>query len=60
MPLVKQKTGRKPLPEVRVQVTVSLPPDLVRRLDGVADDQDRSRSKMVEIVVREYLEMAAA
>ena len=60
MPLIKQKTGRKPLPEVRVQVTVSLPPALVERLDVVAEDQDRSRSKMVEIVVREYLEMAAA
>jgi metal-responsive CopG/Arc/MetJ family transcriptional regulator len=45
---------------LRVQVTVSLPPALVERLDVVAEDQERSRSKMVEIVIREYLEMVAA
>jgi metal-responsive CopG/Arc/MetJ family transcriptional regulator len=56
MASTKQKAGRKPVPMPRVQVTVSLPYDLIERLDTAAAIEDRSRSKLVEIIVREYLE----
>ncbi len=52
---VKSK-GRKPVQQTRVQVTISLPPELVEKIDEIAAKVERSRSKMMEIVMREHVE----
>jgi len=44
----------------RVQVTLTLPPELVDRIDAVATKEERSRSKVVEMVMREHLDARKA
>jgi metal-responsive CopG/Arc/MetJ family transcriptional regulator len=44
----------------RIQLTLTLPHELVEQFDQVAERQDRSRSKMVEIAMRKYLVEEAA
>jgi metal-responsive CopG/Arc/MetJ family transcriptional regulator len=48
----KRKTKRGPT----AQISLRLPVDLLTRLDEVADEEERSRTKVVEILVREGLE----
>ena len=48
----KRKTKRGPT----AQISLRLPVDLLTRLDEVADEEERSRTKVVEILVREALE----
>jgi metal-responsive CopG/Arc/MetJ family transcriptional regulator len=50
--IYKRKTKRGPT----AQISLRLPVDLLTRLDEVADEEERSRTKVVEILVREALE----
>lgn len=43
-----------------VIVTARMPVSLVKRLDKLAARQDRTRSKLIEIAARHYLEEATA
>jgi metal-responsive CopG/Arc/MetJ family transcriptional regulator len=54
---MRNPVRKKPVTkEVRQQVTLTLPPDLLARLDAVAEKEERSRAKLVEIVMRQWLE----
>jgi predicted transcriptional regulator len=49
---------QKPTPKLRgylQQVTIGLPPELVVRLDEVAAQERRSRSKLIEVWLTERL-----
>ncbi len=37
-------------------VTISLPPELAKRVDAAADDEGRSRSELFREALRQYLE----
>lgn len=59
MPRIRPVTQPKPSRQ-RVQVTLTLPPDLLRQIDKVSRQEDRTRSKVVERAVREALDRAVA
>lgn len=40
----------------RYPLSITLPPELVAELDAVADQEDRSRIKIIEYACREYLQ----
>jgi Ribbon-helix-helix protein, copG family len=46
---VKLRGRRQPL-------TFTLPPELVARIDAVASEERRSRAKMIEIALEDFLE----
>ncbi len=49
----------KPTPKLvgkRRPLTFTLPPDLVERIDAVASEERRSRAKMIEIALEDFLE----
>jgi hypothetical protein len=43
----------------KAQLTLTLPPDLIRRVDEAADRHRRSRASMVEIALDEWLRQDA-
>jgi hypothetical protein len=50
----------KPTPKLRGKrqmLTFSLPPEIVAGIDAVAAEEDRSRAKMIEIILRRFLQM---
>jgi hypothetical protein len=47
-PTVKLRGNRRPL-------AISLPPDLVDEIDVVAAQESRSRTSLIEVVMREYV-----
>ena len=44
----------------RAPITLTLPPDLIEALDVVAAEEERSRAKMIELLLRGALEGRAA
>jgi hypothetical protein len=55
------RKGGKPAPTPKLHgkrqpLAVTMPPELITRLDALAAAEDRSRSKMVEIIVRAALD----
>ena len=47
-PAVKLRGSRRPL-------AISLPPDLVDEIDVVAAQESRSRTSLIEVVMRDYV-----
>ena len=48
----------KPAPKLRGQrrpTTFSLPPDLVAEIDGIVAEESRSRARMIEIGMRQFI-----
>jgi metal-responsive CopG/Arc/MetJ family transcriptional regulator len=59
IPPPKRKAAGKPAPKLRgqrQQVTITLPPDLVADVDAIATKESRSRARMVEVVLREFVQ----
>ena len=57
--------AKEPQPERKLRgrkapLTVTLPPDLIDAVDAVAAKHDRSRAKMIEILLRGAVEQDAA
>jgi hypothetical protein len=49
--------GRSPRLRGRRQpIAFTLPPELVERIDAIASEERRSRTMMIEIAIREWLE----
>ena len=49
----------KPAPKLRGKrqpLTFTLPPDLIAEIDAVAAAEDRSRAKMIEIGMRQFVQ----
>jgi hypothetical protein len=50
----------KPAPKLRGQrqpIAFTLPPEIIAGIDAVAAEEDRSRAKMIEIILRRFLQM---
>ena len=56
----KQQKPAKAVSRRRVPVTMTLPPELLRRIDARAEREERPRSKVIEMGMRKYDEDAAA
>ena len=41
----------------RLPITFTLPPEIIAGIDGVATGEGRSRNKMIEIILRRFLQM---
>jgi hypothetical protein len=57
-----RKVSAKPAPKLRGNrqpVALLLPPELVARVDAVAAQEERSRGKMVELLLRAALDTRA-
>jgi metal-responsive CopG/Arc/MetJ family transcriptional regulator len=54
----KPKKGRPrgSLERNRVQVTMTLPPDLLSHINKMAKRDERTRSKVFEIILRQHIE----
>jgi hypothetical protein len=55
----KRKATAKPGPKLhglRQPIALTLPPDLVTRLDEIAAAEERSRVKVIEFACREYVQ----
>lgn len=39
-----------------IKISLNLPQDLVRRIDKLADDEHRSRTRQIEHILREWLD----
>ena len=48
-PAIKLRGSRRPL-------AISLPPDLVNEIDAVAAQESRSRTSLIEVVMRAYVQ----
>ena len=44
----------------KMPLALTLPPDLIDAIDAIAAAEDRSRAKMIELVLRWYVEERAA
>jgi hypothetical protein len=40
----------------RQQITITLPPDLVAELDAITVEENRSRAKQIEVVLRQFVQ----
>jgi metal-responsive CopG/Arc/MetJ family transcriptional regulator len=36
-------------------MALSLPPDLVTEVDAIAEEESRSRAKMIEVILRDFV-----
>ena len=50
------KSARK-LRGHRQPIAFTLPPEIIAGIDAVAAEEDRSRAKMIEIILRRFLQM---
>jgi hypothetical protein len=48
-PVAKPRGRKKPF-------AMTLPPDLIEAVDGIAAEQERSRAKMVEMALRQFVD----
>ena len=44
----------------RQPIAFTLPPEIIAGIDAVAAEEDRSRAKMIEIILRQYLQTRGA
>jgi hypothetical protein len=44
----------------RQPIAFTLPPDLIAAMDAIAAEEDRSRAKMIEIVLRRFVQERAS
>ena len=54
----KRKPSAKPAPKLhglRRPISLTLPPELVDEVDAIAATEDRTRVKVIEIAVREFV-----
>jgi hypothetical protein len=53
----------RPAPKLRGKrqpLTFTLPPELIARIDAIAAEEERSRAKMIELVLRGFVQERAA
>jgi metal-responsive CopG/Arc/MetJ family transcriptional regulator len=58
-PTPKHKAAAKPGPKLRghrLQVTITLPPDLVAEIDAITTKENRSRARTIEVALRGYVQ----
>jgi hypothetical protein len=58
-PKIPQKRGRKPMdPELKRQtITMTLSPDIVRRIEAIAESTDRSKSTVINDALRAMMSL---
>jgi metal-responsive CopG/Arc/MetJ family transcriptional regulator len=59
IPTPKRKAAVKSAPKLhglRQPMTITLPPELVAEIDAIAAEEDRSRAKMIEIGMRQFVQ----